>query len=413
MSGATPVLVTGMGVAAPTGLDTETFWRASLAGQNAVAEHDGFDVSRYPCRLAGRIRQFDASEHLPGRLLPQTDRMTRLALFAAERALSDAAVDTGALPEYGMGVVTSTACGGFEFTHREFAKLWAKGPHHVSVYESFAWFYAVNTGQISIRHGMRGPCAALVAEQAGGLDAIGQALRSARRGTALVTTGGVDSALDPWGWVSQVSGGRVSTSTEPEEAYLPFDERAHGYVPGEGGAILVLERADAALERGVSRVHGVVSGHASTFDPPRGSGRPRGLRRAIEAALSDAEVGAQEIGVVFADAVGVPQLDQEEAEALRGVFGPEGVPVTAPKVLTGRLSAGGPPVDVVSALLTIRDGLIPATAHTARVPAEYGIDVVRENRAVPVRHALVLARGRHGFNSALVVSAGDVRGRHG
>src|SRR5207244_3811988 len=120
---------------------------------------------------------------------------------------------------------------GFAFTHREFRKLWAEGPASVSVYESFAWFYAVNTGQISIRNGLRGPSSALVAEQAGGLDAVGHARRTVRAGTPLVVTGGVDSALDPWGWVSQLADGRVSRAADPARAYLPFDARASGHVP--------------------------------------------------------------------------------------------------------------------------------------------------------------------------------------
>jgi act minimal PKS chain-length factor (CLF/KS beta) len=405
VSTADKVLVTGMGTVAPNGLGVEEFWRSTLQGHNAIGELEGFDVSRYPCRLAGQIKDFDAGAHISGRLLPQTDRMTRLALFAADQALTDAKVDSDRLPQYGMGVMTSNACGGFEFTHREFGKLWGKGPEHVSVYESFAWFYAVNTGQISIRHGMRGPGKALVAEQAGGLDAVGHALRTARRGTPLVVTGGVDSALDPWGWVSQMSGGRLSSATSAEEAYLPFDSRARGYVPGEGGAILVLEREDAVIDRGAAHVHGVIAGQASAFDPPRGSGRPRNLDRAARNALAQAGLAPGDIDVVFADAAGLPELDRAEAEAITGLFGPYGIPVTAPKSLTGRLYAGGPPVDVVAALLSIRDQVIPATAHTADVPSRYAIDLVLDRpRHAPVRHALVLARGRHGFNSALVAS---------
>ncbi len=106
--------------------------------------------------LAGQVLDFDPAEHLPARLLPQTDVSTRFALAGAAWALADAAVDPAEVPGYDMGVITSNATGGFEFTHREFHKLWAKGPEFVSVYESFTWFYAVNTGQISVRHSMRG-----------------------------------------------------------------------------------------------------------------------------------------------------------------------------------------------------------------------------------------------------------------
>jgi len=400
------VVVTGMGVVAPNGLGAERYWEATLKGRSGISRLTRFDVSEYQAQLAGQILDFDAAEHLPSRLLPQTDVSTRLALAAAQWALDDAKIDAAALTDYDMGVVTSNASGGFEFTHREFKKLWSQGPRSVSVYESFAWFYAVNTGQISIRHGMRGPSSALVAEQAGGLDAVGHARRTARRGTPLVVTGGVDSAFDPWGWVSQLSRGQVSPITDPRRAYLPFDAGACGHVPGEGGAILVLEDAEAAQRRGAPRVYGEIAGYACTFDPPPGSSRPLGLRRAAEVALADAGITPEDIDVVFADSAGLPDLDRTEAAAISELFASHAVPVTAPKALTGRLLSGGGPLDLVAALLSIRDGVIPATAGTTEVPEDYLIDLVRgEPRPTRVRAALVLARGRWGFNSAVVVRA--------
>jgi act minimal PKS chain-length factor (CLF/KS beta) len=153
-------------------------------------------------------------------------------------------------------------------------------------------------------------------------------------------------------------------------------------------------------------VYGELAGHASTFDPKPGSGRPPALARAIRCALADAGLEPPDIDVVFADAAGLPELDRAEAAAISEVFGPEGVPVTAPKALTGRLYSGAGPLDLVCALLSLRDGLIPATAHTSDVPTEYRLDLVRgEARAARVRAALVLARGNGGYNSAMVVRA--------
>ncbi|KWV33646.1 ketosynthase chain-length factor [Micromonospora rifamycinica] len=396
-------VITGLGVIAPNGFGVKEFWSATLSGRSGLRELDRFDTSGYPARLAGLVGDVDFAEHLPGRLLQQTDVSTRLALIAAQAAIEDADVDTSALTDYDMGIVTANACGGFEFTHREFRKLWSRGPEHVSVYESFAWFYAVNTGQISIRHGMRGPSTALVAEQAGGLDALAQARRGIRAGTPLMVSGGVDSAFDPWGWASHLAGGGVSSGTDPLTAYRPFDGRATGHLPGEGGAICVVEDVAAARARH-ARIYGEIAGYAATFDPPPGSGREPGLRRATENALADAGVTPDDVDVVFADAAGVPRLDRAEADAIRAVFGAGGVPVTAPKALTGRLLSGGGVLDVVSALMSIQDGVIPPTFGTGVVPPEYGIDLVLGGpRRADVRTALVLARGRWGFNAAVVI----------
>src|SRR6185369_1708870 len=114
----------------------------------------------------------------------------------------------------------------------------------------------------------------------------------------------------------------MSTVTDPNCAYLPFDAAATGHVPGEGGALLVLENADEARARGVTRTYGEIAGYAATFDPRPGSDGPPGLRRAIELALADAALRPADIDVVFADASGVADLDRTEAEAIAHVFGP-------------------------------------------------------------------------------------------
>lgn len=396
-------IVTGIGTMAGDGNGVEAHWKDVLGGRSWIQPIQRYDASRYSARLAGQIVDFDVAKHLPSRLIPQTDRVTQLALAASDQALADAGFSEQDYDDFDMGVVTSNASAGWEFTHHEFKKLWIEGPAKVSVYESFAWFYAANTGQISIRHGLRAASGVLVADQAGGLDAIGQARRNLRRGAKLMVTGGLDSAFDPWGWLSHISGGEVSTAEDASSAYLPFDAAAHGYVPGEGGAMLVLEHGDSA--RRPSKRYGRVAGHASTFDPPPGSGRPSNLARALRLALADAGVEPGQVGVVFADGAGVPERDRNEARSIAEVFGPKMVPVTVPKAGVGRLLAGGGPLDVVNALLCIRDGVIPPTPHTRTVPDEYALDLVVEPRQARVEVAVVLARGRGGFNSAVVIAA--------
>ncbi|MEV3853805.1 ketosynthase chain-length factor [Streptomyces sp. NPDC050095] len=398
-------VVTGLGIAAPNGLGLEEYWRNTLAGRSAVKEVSRFDASTYPSRLAGEISGFEAADHLPSRLLPQTDRMTRIALVSADWALADAGVKPGELPDYAAGVITASHSGGFEFGQNELKSLWSKGGQYVSAYQSFAWFYAVNSGQISIRNGLRGPSSVVVSDEAGGLDAVAQARRQVRKGTSLVVSGAVDASICSWGWVAQQAGGRLTTRHDPGRAYVPFDAEASGHVPGEGGALLVVEDAEHARRRGAPHIYGEIVGHAATMDPRPGSGRAPGLRRAVELALADAESAPGDIDVVFADAAAVPDLDRVEAQTLAEVFGPRGVPVTAPKTMTGRLYSGAAPLDLAAALLALRDGVIPPTVAT-RPAAEHAIDLVTDApRPARLRTALVLARGQGGFNSALVVRA--------
>nr|UYS87213.1 HaiB [Streptomyces sp.] len=402
-----PPVVTGIGVIAANGLTTEGYWSALLRGESGIDRITLFDPDGYPARLAGEVKGFDAKKSLPGRLLPQTDRMTRLALVAADAAIADSGVAPADLVPYASGVVTAASGGGFEFGQRELQALWSRGGSHVSAYQSFAWFYPVNTGQISIRHNMRGASATLVAEQAGGLDAVAKARRHVRDGTSYMVTGGVDSAMCPWGWLCMTRSGRLTTVRDPRRAYVPFDHDAAGHVPGEGGAILTLEDPGTARARGATP-YGAVVGYAATFDPRPGSGRPPGLARSIELALDEASLRPGDIDVVYADAAGVPELDRIEADTLAAVFGARAVPVTAPKTMTGRLLAGGGALDVATALLGLRDGVIPPTVGIDRPAHADAIDLVTgEPRTASLRHALVLARGYGGHNSALVLRRAD------
>nr|ASA49565.1 beta-ketoacyl synthase [Actinoallomurus sp.] len=398
-------VVTGIAVIAPNGVGVEAYWEATLAGRSGIGLIRRFDASGYPVRLAGEVDGFAETEHVPGRLIPQTDRMTHFALAAAQWAFDDSGVNPADLADYEGSVITANSSGGFEYGQRELENLWRTTPWRVGAYQSIAWFYAANTGQLSIRHKLRGACGVIAAEQAGGLDAIAHARRAIRQGGSLVVTGGTDASLCPWGFITQIPTGRLTRGTDPARGYLPFDAGASGYVPGEGGAIMILESAEFARARG-ARSYGVIAGHAATFDPPPGSSRPGGLRRAVELALADAGVGPEDIDVVFADAAGVPELDEDEASVLTEVFGPRGVPVTAPKTMTGRLYAGGAPLDVVTALLAIRDGVIPPTVAVTEPRFAGTLDLVVDvPRESPLRRALVLARGYGGFNAAMVVAA--------
>lgn len=399
-------VVTGLGVVAPNGMGAEEYWAAICDGKSGIDRIRRFDCSGYPVTLAGELAYFDPAEHVPGRLRPETSMMSHIAFAAAELALADAALDPADLPEYARGVITANATGGVEFGQRELQNLWSKGPSHVSAYMSIAWFFAATTGQLSIRYKLRGHCGVVLSEQAGGLDALGHARRALRADHRMVMAGGTESALSPAGIVAQIPTRRLSTRSDPNRAYLPFDADANGYVAGEGGAILIVEDAASARERGAPSIYGELAGYSATFDPRPGNGRPPGLERAMRTAMAEAKVHPRDIDVVYADACGVPELDLAEAAAITAVFGPYGVPVTAPKTMTGRVYAGAGALDVATALLSIRDGLIPPTVNVTRLAEGCAIDLVREGpRPAPVRTALVLARGYGGYNAALVVRA--------
>lgn len=396
-------VITGVGIVAPNGFDADQYWDAVLRGHSGIDRITRFDATQYPAKLAGQVADYELDEHIPGRLVKQTDQATRLVLIATDDAISDSGLELAAIAADQTGVVTGLSGGGLEYSQRELEKLWSLGSRYVSAYLSFSWFYAVNTGQISIRHGLRGPGGVLTG-QTSGLDAIAQSRRYVTAGLPVVICGATESTLCPLGWVIELSTGRMSTVPDPARAYLPFDTAAAGYVLGEGGAMLIVEEAEHARSRG-ARQYGEIAGYATTFDPRPGSAREPGLRRAIEFALSDAGVTPSEVDVVFADAAGTAALDRAEATAITAVFGPHTVPVTAPKTMTGRLYSGGPALDVATAALSIRHGVIPPMINVTEPVRSDQLDLVLGRpRQATVSTALILARG-DGVNSAMVLTA--------
>lgn len=402
-------VITGIGVVAPNGIGTEPWWDATVRGESGIREISRFDASRYATRFAGEVPAFEASDYIPRRLAVQTDRWTWMSLAAAEMALADASLDPGARDPYSMSVITASSSGGNEFGQAEIQNLWGRGAGFVGAYQSIAWFYAASTGQTSIRYGMKGPSSVIVSEGAGGLDALAHARRTIRRGTDTIVSGGLEAPLSPYALTCQIGNGKLSSVADPA-AYRPFDPGATGYLPGEGGAILLVEDREAAIERATPTIYGEILGYGATNDARRPDENPdaRHLVRAIDRALTDAGIDLQDVDAIFADGAGTLGDDLRELEAIRRVFGglAESIPVTVPKSMVGRLYAGGASLDVAAALLAMRDGVLPPTINLITPPR--GVDLVGENsRPANVDVALVVARGHGGFNSALVLGRGD------
>ena len=402
-------VITGIGVIAPTGIGAASHWRATKEGRCAIRPISRFDASRYACRLAGEIDRFEPSDFLEKRLVVQMDRWTWMALAATELALKDAALDPSSISPFSMGVITASGTGGNEFGQREIQSLWSKGPIFVGAYQSIAWFYAASTGQISIKHGIRGPCSVIVSEGAGGLDALGHSRRLIRRGLDVVISGGTEAPIAPYALTCQMRSGRLSSKLDPKAAYRPFDACANGYVPGEGGAILIVENLEGAKKRGAPRVYAEIAGHASThdsYDHSRSAPDGQQLARAMSLALDRAGVAPEEIDLIFADAAGTPDGDIAESLAIKRVFGEYAsrVPVTAPKSMTGRLYSGAGALDVATALLAMCEGVAPPMINLDQ-PGE-GCDlafVTGAAREMALKSVLVNARGFGGFNSSLVL----------
>ncbi len=290
--------ITGIGVVAPNGLHADTYWKNVKEGMSVLDRVTREGCEHLPLRVAGEVRGFDPSALIEETFLVQTDKFTHFALAAADAALKDARLSESAWADapHSVGVVTAAGSGGGEFGQRELAKLWGQGPRFVGPYQSIAWFYAASTGQISIRKGFKGPCGVVASDEAGGLDAVAHAARAVRRGTDVVVVGAAEAPLAPYSGVCQLGYPELSTEADPARAYRPFSSAACGFVPAEGGAVLVVEDLDRARRRDTT-VRATVAGHAATFTgASRWDRSQEGLAQAIRGALDEAGIDRRAAG---------------------------------------------------------------------------------------------------------------------
>ncbi|MFG3002380.1 ketosynthase chain-length factor [Streptomyces calvus] len=404
--------VTGIGVVAPNGLGSDAYWKSVAEGLGVLDLISREGCGHLPLRVAGEVRSFDPASLIEERFLVQTDRFSHFAMAAAALALDDAGLSGDPADPFAVGVVTAAGSGGGEFGQRELQKLWGRGSKFVGPYQSIAWFYAASTGQISIRGGFKGPCGVVASDEAGGLDSLAHAARAVARGTDVMLVGAAEAPLAPYSMVCQLGYPELSTVDDPDRAYRPFTEKACGFVPAEGGALLVVEDEARARGRGVP-VRAVVAGHSATFTgASRWAESREGLARAIRGALDEAGCAPEEVDVVFADAMGVPEADRAEALAIADALGAHGtrVPVTAPKTGIGRAHCAAPVLDTVAAVLAMEHDQVPPTPNVSDICHDLDL-VTSRARPAELRTALVLSRGLMGSNAALVVRRGDESAR--
>ena len=381
-------MITSIALVNRLGLETEGVWRALLDGATPVRpgtypgpDHDGVDAG-----LASRTRI-------------QSDPTTHVALHLSDRLLEAAPPASG---PFDTGVMLANTFGGMTFGQRELSNLYRKGPRAVSPYQSFAWFFAANTGQVSIRHGLKGPSGTVSSEACGGLDAIGQADRLIAEGQPRMVTGAVDGSSAPFAVAVQYA--HPAAAADPAARYQPLTTGSDGFVPGEGGCFLLLEDEAGVYASGRTGIARIV-GHAAGFATRSTSDPGVVAARVLRAALAEAAVAPGDVGVVFADGSGAPDQDKEEAAYLAAVFDGDPVPVTVPKVAFGRLGAAGSATDTALAALAVSRRVIPPTAVPADADPVFGLDLVRETRPLHRPVAVVVSRGFGGFVSAMVVAA--------
>ena len=408
------VVVTGIGMVTPVGVGRERSWRALLAGENGIRRATLDDLSGLAVTIAGEVPDFDPGAFLDRREARRTDRFVQLAIAAADEAVAHSGLDISAVTDR-VGVMIGSGIGGLATIEEGYRTLFEKGPARVSPFMVPMYIADMAAGQVSIRHGARGPNFDTVSACASGSDALGTAFETIRRGDAdAMLAGGAEAAVTRMGLAAFHASRALSTrrDDDPAHASRPFDRERDGFVLGEGAAVLVLEEREFARRRGAPILAEMLGygQSADAFHVTQPSENGEGAARAMREALRAAGLDASAVSYINAHGTSTPLNDKFETLSIKAAFGEEAfsIPVSSTKSMIGHSLGAGGGIEAAVCVLSIRDGRIHPTRNLEAPDPECDLDYVPEGaRDLDVEVAMSNALGFGGHNSSLLFGRSD------
>ena len=418
------VVITGIGSVNPLGETAEISWQRLISGQSGAGPITGFDVSDLPCQIACHIDR--ANEAGEGGFNPdlyvapkEQKRMDDFIIYSM--AASDMALaDSGYKPEneeqeYRTGVLIGAGIGGLQGIEDGAFTVRDRGPRRLSPFFIPGALINLAGGQVSIKHGLKGPNHAVVTACSTGAHAIGDAARLIMLDDAdVMVAGGTESALCRLGIAGFAACRALSTgfNDTPEQGSRPYDKDRDGFVMGEGAGIVILEEYEHAKARGATMYAEVVgyglSGDAYHITSPAEDGS--GGYRSMQAALKRSGLSPEDIGYVNAHGTSTPLGDEIELKAVERLFGgaADGLNMSSTKSAIGHLLGAAGSVEAIFSILAIRDGIVPPTLNLDNPSVASPINLVpHKAQEHKVKAALSNSFGFGGTNASLVFKAVD------
>jgi 3-oxoacyl-[acyl-carrier-protein] synthase II len=411
------VVVTGMGLVSPFGVGVEKTWPLLISGQSALRPILGFPTDDLPCRIAGQLMHhpdlFDPAAYITDKDRRRMDDFILYAMIAADEAIANA----GWTPQNDhdadqTGVMIGSGIGGLPEIERSSLLLAERGPRRVSPFFIPSSLINLASGQISIKHGFRGPNHAVVTACASGSHAIGDAARLIQMGDAdVMVAGGAEAAICRVGMAGFASAKALSTgyNDTPEKASRPWDRGRDGFVMGEGAGILVLEELEHARARG-AKIYAELTGYGLSGDAhhitaPAEDGD--GAYRCMRMALKRAALPVEAIDYINAHGTSTPAGDVIEVRAVKKLFGDHAykVAMSSTKSAIGHLLGAAGAVEAVFSILALNHNVIPPTLNLDDPDEECDLNFVPHQAQEKVlTHVLSNSFGFGGTNASLVFS---------
>ena len=405
----TRVVVTGMGAITPIGNDVESFWQGLKDKTVGIGPITYFDTTEYKCKLAAEVKGFDPKQYMDAKAARRMEAFSQFAVAASKEALEQSGIDMEKEDPYRVGVCVGSGIGSLQAMEKDVKKLNEKGPSRVNPLLVPLMISNMAAGNVAIQFGLKGKCFNVVTACATGTHSIGEAFRSIQYGEAdVMVAGGAEASITPIGIAGFTSLTALNTTEDASRASIPFDEDRNGFVMGEGAGVVVLESLEHAKARGANILAEVV-GYGATCDAfhitsPAEDGS--GAARAMENAMKDAGITAEDIDYVNAHGTSTHHNDLFETKAIKLALGDhaEKVKINSTKSMIGHLLGAAGGVEFITCVKSIQDGFVHATVGLEK-PGE-GCDLdytmgdgVSMNVDVAISNSLGF--GRH--NASLIV----------
>jgi 3-oxoacyl-[acyl-carrier-protein] synthase II len=410
------VVVTGTGIIAPVGNDTDSAWEHVVNGRSGITPipDSEFDVSKFSTRFGGCIKNFDPTEYLPAKEVRKIDTFMVYGIAAAREAIENAGLVFDETNVDRIGVAMGSGIGGIDTIQKNCEKYIAGGPRKISPFFIPGSIINMVSGHVSIQHGLRGPNLALVTACTSSTHCIGIAARTIAYGDAdAMLAGGSEYATTPMGIGGFCAARALSTrNDDPEAASRPWDADRDGFVLSNGAGCLVLEELEYAKQRGANIIAEVagfgMSADAHHITAPAADGA--GARLCMAAALDDARLAPDGVDYINAHGTSTQLGDAAETRAIRDVFGTDAdrLAISSTKSTTGHLLGAAGAVEAIFSVLSLRDQLAPPTINLDTPDPDCDLDYVpNEAREMTIRAVLTNSFGFGGTNGSLIFKTLD------
>ncbi|MDH5711651.1 MAG: beta-ketoacyl-ACP synthase II [Gammaproteobacteria bacterium] len=403
------VVITGLGIVSPVGLNLSESWGNIVAGKSGVVTIDEFDTSDYPVKIAATVKNFDGTHVIPAKDLKKMDTFIHYGMVAADEALRDSGLEITEENADRIGVAIGSGIGGLPMIEANHQKMLDGGPRKISPFFVPGSIINMISGNFSIMHGTKGPNIAIVTACSTGTHSIGEAARIIAYGDAdVMIAGGAEKASSPLGIGGFAAARALSTrNDDPAAASRPWDQDRDGFVLGDGAGVLVLEEYEHAKARGAN-IYCELAGFGYNSDAyhmtmPIADGS--GAARCMQKALQDAGLNSADVDYVNAHGTSTPAGDIAETNAVKAALGSHAskVAVSSTKSMTGHLLGAAGGIEAVFSVMAIKDQVAPPTINLTNPGEGCDLDYVPNTaRNMKIDVAVSNSFGFGGTNGTLV-----------